>query len=217
MDRRQILWLEFAALVAWDPLSSTVYGLLSPRPAIRHFSPSYDIVSIFSRFGAVAILCFLLCNSGDELSLFGFRRFQVVRDIAAALALAGAMYVCFDLPRHFAHGGTFAIHPNSWLFGVGIPAILLAVLATMLGAAYEEILFRGTFIPRLEELTGNVWLGVLISALLFSLVHVYQGLFGVFVAFAMGLLFGVGFVRLRSLWPLVIAHALSNLIIYLGL
>lgn len=54
---------------------------------------------------------------------------------------------------------------------------------------------------------------VLLSAALFGAIHTQQGSFGVAWAVVAGLVYGIFFVRVRRIWPLVLAHTLWNVVV----
>lgn len=73
----------------------------------------------------------------------------------------------------------------------------------------EELLFRGLI---LRGLLGRFrpWVAVLLSAMLFGLMHVNP--WQMVPTFFLGLVFGWFYLRTGSLWPCVAAHALNNLL-----
>ena len=87
----------------------------------------------------------------------------------------------------------------------------------------EELFFRGYLISRLTEIFGNgtfrAVLSVILPALIFGLGHVYyQGWRGLFVTGAIGLVLGTLFLVYRkNVWPLMVAHAAFNSMIFTGL
>lgn len=85
----------------------------------------------------------------------------------------------------------------------------------------EEVLFRGFLQQRLREwfsaLPACGLLAALLQALLFGLGHAYQGATGILVSASIGLAFGLLRLRLRSVWPLVIAHGLIDTVSMLAL
>ena len=92
------------------------------------------------------------------------------------------------------------------LFALWIVAVAWA------GAGFgEEVLWRGFLMDRLSRLPvigSSTALVVIIQAVIFSLPHLYQGLGGMLITGAVGLL--LGWLRLRSggvIWACVIAHA----------
>lgn len=93
-------------------------------------------------------------------------------------------------------------------------ATILTVWIT--SAIPEEIIWRGFLMTRVAELLGGsrvAWgAAVVISSTAFGLVHFYQGVPGVLLTGLSGVVFGIGFVVLRNLWPLMMAHALMHVI-----
>jgi membrane protease YdiL (CAAX protease family) len=79
-------------------------------------------------------------------------------------------------------------------------------------AAFEE-LSRVFLLDRLWKLwprTGSRWFAILLSAVAFGLVHIYQGLAAVVSISLLGLLYGLYYLRFGRVWPLIIAHALFD-------
>lgn len=84
----------------------------------------------------------------------------------------------------------------------------------------EEVVFRGYLISRLRDVFGGSAFAyiasVLLPAIIFGLGHVYyQGWRGFFVTGAIGVTLGFLFLLYRrNLWPLMIAHAAFNSMIF---
>jgi membrane protease YdiL (CAAX protease family) len=92
----------------------------------------------------------------------------------------------------------------------------------MIGGLAEELIFRGYLLNRVEALLprGAQWsfLAVLVQAVLFGAVHVYnRGLFGFLVLGAVGAVLGTFYlVFRRNLWPVILAHGLGNTLGFLA-
>ncbi|HET6940411.1 MAG TPA: type II CAAX endopeptidase family protein [Nocardioides sp.] len=92
--------------------------------------------------------------------------------------------------------------------------VLLVVLSWTLGAFVEELAFRGFLLTRLRELLGSgrvaLAVAVLVSSVLFGILHSEQGLVGVVVV----ALDGIAFCALRlgygTVWASVLAHGFNN-------
>jgi uncharacterized protein len=92
--------------------------------------------------------------------------------------------------------------------------LLLVVLSWTLGAFVEEVAFRGYLFTRLRETCGGgrtaVVVAVLVSSLLFGVLHSEQGVVGVVVV----ALDGIAFCGLRlyygTVWAPVLAHGFNN-------
>ena len=104
-----------------------------------------------------------------------------------------------------------AIHSHPWL---------LAGFAVLLAPMYEELLFRRVLFGRLWA-AGKPWLGALLSAAAFALLHELPGQDGkplaatalLWLAYGfMGLAFAWVYRRTGTLWAAIGAHALNNLI-----
>ncbi|HVT82937.1 MAG TPA: CPBP family intramembrane glutamic endopeptidase, partial [Phycisphaerae bacterium] len=94
-----------------------------------------------------------------------------------------------------------------------ILSIIFACLAIGFG---EELLFRGYVLTRWQKISGSAPQAVLVSSLLFSLSHTYQGLAGMVSSAAVGVAFALAFLTLRRLWPIAIAHALMDILFFLA-
>jgi membrane protease YdiL (CAAX protease family) len=87
-------------------------------------------------------------------------------------------------------------------------ALVSVLVIAVLPGLCEELVVRGIFLPSLVRRLGQAWIAILISALLFAVIHLdaYRFLF----TFVLGVIFG--FLRLASgsLWPSVVAHTSLN-------
>ncbi|MBQ8147524.1 MAG: CPBP family intramembrane metalloprotease [Lachnospiraceae bacterium] len=102
----------------------------------------------------------------------------------------------------------------------GVDALLISEgILVLWGALFEELFFRG-FLMHIfhKRLQWKTWISVVISAIIFGLFHlnnlyVENGLYvGVQAAsaLAMGICFGIAFLRTRSLIPGMLIHAGMN-------
>lgn len=89
----------------------------------------------------------------------------------------------------------------------------------------EEIVYRGYFMNRVTDLMGktrSAWVvSLFLSAILFGLIHYYQGTSGMVSTGISGLIFGILYlVTKRNLWTSILAHGAYNtvgfLLIFLG-
>lgn len=89
----------------------------------------------------------------------------------------------------------------------------------------EEIVYRGYLMNRVTDLIGktrSAWaVSLFLSAILFGLIHYYQGLSGMLATGISGLVFGILYLTTgRNLWAPILAHGTYDtvgfLLIFLG-
>jgi len=91
--------------------------------------------------------------------------------------------------------------------GLTLPFILLNSATNPL---FEETFEAGYVIRSLQGF--GMWPAILAGALLRAALHAYLGISVVVTVFATGVIFGLVYWRGRQLWPLVVAHALLDLL-----
>ncbi|MGB6133936.1 MAG: CPBP family intramembrane glutamic endopeptidase [Acidobacteriaceae bacterium] len=89
---------------------------------------------------------------------------------------------------------------------------LLVWIGLALSAGFcEEFVFRGYFLRQFSSPLHAVWLGVLVSSLLFGIAHGYQGIGGMLSIAVYGAIFCVLALLRSSLRPGMIAHAWQDI------
>jgi membrane protease YdiL (CAAX protease family) len=92
------------------------------------------------------------------------------------------------------------------------PAERLAVIPLAFTAGFcEEFLYRGYLLNIAASATKSLWVGLLISSILFGFAHLYQGRKGVIGTSIGGLVFGLIFLASRSLLPGQLLHTAMDL------
>lgn len=93
--------------------------------------------------------------------------------------------------------------------GLGMAMMMLTLLLAQ--PVMEEVLCRGMILNQLSKSFPD-WAAVVISAVIFGLAHLMAG--GIVLSLGaalMGVLFGIVFVKTRSLYVAAVAHAFANL------
>jgi len=97
-----------------------------------------------------------------------------------------------------------------------LPGLLAFLALTWTVAAFgEELAFRGILMKGLARVFGGsrgaLLLALLLQAIVFGLVHAYQGPGGMAAVTVSGLVFGGAVLAGRgSLWPAILAHGFTN-------
>ncbi|MBR5773999.1 MAG: CPBP family intramembrane metalloprotease [Clostridia bacterium] len=91
---------------------------------------------------------------------------------------------------------------------ISMPFVFKIVSTVILAPIVEEIMFRGIIVNRLMS-RFPIWIAVAVSSALFGLVHLnlYQGVFAGLGGVALALIY----IKTRSLWACIFAHAANNL------
>ena len=104
-----------------------------------------------------------------------------------------------------------------------LPMLITGLLMVWITAAFlEEFIFRAYLINVLDKLLGSTKLSaaaaVLISSIIFGLLHAYQGLTGILLTGSLGLLAGIFYLlNGRRIWPLILIHGLIDTIAFINI
>lgn len=98
-----------------------------------------------------------------------------------------------------------------------LPLFLYFLFVSWVLAGFcEEVLFRGFVMHRLTQIfgatAGSAWIAVVLQALIFGLLHFYQGTTGILLTAGIGLILGLSVMALDNLWPAIVAHGLVDTI-----
>ncbi|MFZ4928885.1 lysostaphin resistance A-like protein [Chryseobacterium sp. Mn2064] len=89
----------------------------------------------------------------------------------------------------------------------------LIIFTSFTAGAVEELLMRGYIQPRIEKIYNSPVLGILVSAILFGILHSTYGTIGqVVVPFFIGLVFAIFYKKYSNIKILIICHFLIDFI-----
>ncbi len=95
-------------------------------------------------------------------------------------------------------------------------AVPVLLLAAVQNAVLEEVIMIGYLLTRWRQAGVNTLVAITMSAVIRGTYHLYQG-FGAFVGnVVMGLLFGWVFTKTKRVGPLIVAHALLDVVAFVG-
>lgn len=89
-------------------------------------------------------------------------------------------------------------------------SMVMFILVSCTAGLVEEILFRGYLQRQIGALSGNIYVGLVVSAILFGAGHGYEGARRMVLIAVLGLMFGVLALLRKSLRPGMMAHALFD-------
>ncbi len=182
---------------------------------------AYQLVAI--GFGIMPVLLALyLLRRVDPPAPYAATRFlgfdlrRPWADLGGGVALAAVI----GIPGLGLYVAARALGINTQVAAANLTAqwwtIPVLVLSAFQNAALEEVVVVGYLMTRLRQLAWRTGWVVAASALLRGTYHLYQG-FGAFVGNAiMGVVFGLVYVRWKRVMPLVVAHAILDMVAFIG-
>jgi hypothetical protein len=218
-DRRTLIE-EILVVLALSLLSSAVYAVLNllEGPLRGGYVASVNQSTQLARqlaafvFGLapVALVVHLTRRSGEGVASIGLAWDRPRSDLVRGVAL-GAVVGLGGIAVYLA---AVALGVNRFVVPIPPTGHWWTVPVLFLNAAeaalLEEVIVLGYLVTRLGQLGWSDLQAVGASALLRGSYHLYQGWGGFLGNLAMGLLFGLLFVRWRRTWPFVIAHFLLD-------
>ena len=204
-------------LTAGPPLGDQTTTLNPSRSARPWLDLIYQVLQIGFALIPVALALYLLSANGrSAVRRIGLDVTRPWRDLGVGAALAAAIGIpglgLYALGR--ALGITVQVQAealnSAWWT---IPILLFAAIQN---ALLEEVIAVGYLMERLRDLRWRTPLIVLASALLRGSYHLYQGWGPFFGNFVMGLVFAEYYRRRRRVMPLVVAHTIMDMVVFVG-
>lgn len=87
---------------------------------------------------------------------------------------------------------------------------LISIYFALSAGIVEEIFFRGWMYKIAEYLPQPRAVFLMVSPVLFALIHWENGLGNVLATYVMGVLIALAFIAMRNLWPLIVGHIYTD-------
>lgn len=198
-------------------------GIGEQQVALNPRRSYYDLIDLGLNLAVViqllawgALAVYLLWRSGISPSRIGLGRFRLRPDLLGGLGLAALIGIpglgLYLLARHLGLAAEVlpAEADGSWW---RVPVLILAAFANSWA---EEVIVVGYLLTRLDQLGVSPRVALLASALLRGAYHLYQGVGAGLGNIAMGLIFGYAWQRTGRLWPLIVGHAVIDIVAFVG-
>jgi uncharacterized protein len=209
------------------PLAEGTSTLNRSQSTREYFDLTYQLLDIIFALVPVVLVIYFLTdhrqgasggssNHGSAFQKLGFNFARPGRDLLQGLGLAALIGVpslgLYAAGR--ALGITTAIIPSALdAYWWTVPVL---ILSAMRHAVVEEVIVVGYLLNRFGKFGWSVPLSIMVSSLLRGTYHLYQG-FGPFIGnVVMGVVFAWLYTRTRRVMPLVIAHALLDIVAFVG-
>jgi uncharacterized protein len=198
-------------------LSQQTAHLNSPLSDRSAFDLTYQLLGIFFALVPVALVAYLLWRATrPHLGRLGVDFAKPARDslwgVVIVLAIGIPGLVFYFVARHL--GLAVNVVPTDLnAYWWTIPVLVLSAVRAGVG---EEFIAIGYLFTGLGQLGWGRWRIIFASALLRGCYHLYQGPGALIANFAMGVAFGWLYTRYGRLLPLVIAHTLMDVAVFVG-
>lgn len=195
----------------------SVSGLIAY--ADHRFVPPGLYQGFLSIIGAFVVVLAIIRVRGERLMDLGLRRPRrfltlplwvvIIFIVTFAVALGGQTLAAQFITAPVDVSKFSILYQN-------FPMLIFSLISIWVTAAFfEEVVYRGFLMGRLLDLAGSGLGAVLamsaVHALLFGLLHMYQGPLGVITTGLVAFVFGIFFaLQGRNLWALIIVHGLID-------
>jgi membrane protease YdiL (CAAX protease family) len=197
--------------------------LIGPSLALSFFAGDQTNISfvleavatILRDLSLLALILFFLWRNKETIAHIGWKVQNVWLEIAIGMVLfVPVSFGAAQLEQALsALGFSSPAKPLPSLEPArSAPEMLLAVVLVTVVALTEESIFRGYLLLRFEAITRSPFWSVLLTAVVFSLGHGYEGTAGVVTVGALGLAFCLVYVWRKSLVAPITMHFLQDLV-----
>lgn len=199
------------------PLSDQSTGLNQSESTRQWLDFSYQFLGPFFQLMPVALVIYLLWQPGRT----GFARLGLdLRSPWQDLGRGAVLFLVIGIPGIGVYalgralGATVAVStfpdPSYWW------TIPILVFSAIRAGLQEEVIVVGYLFTRLREIGWGWWTIILSTSVLRGSYHLYQGVGPFFGNVAMGIVFGWCYKRWGRVMPLVIAHAIIDIVSFVG-
>ncbi|HIY39629.1 MAG TPA: CPBP family intramembrane metalloprotease [Candidatus Nocardiopsis merdipullorum] len=204
-------------LTAPESLSEQSTALIRSRAEGRPWLDlSLQLYAVIFALAPVLLVIHLLHRSGESARTIGFDVRRPGTDLGTGLGLATLI-----------GAGGLVVYVLSWRLGLTVtvtPSTLegywwdmpILVLQAVKNGVLEEVIVIGYLLHRLAQLGWAPWKAVAASAVLRAFYHAYQGVGMFFGNLVMGVVFGWFYLRHGRTMPLVLAHTVIDIVVFVG-
>jgi membrane protease YdiL (CAAX protease family) len=206
-----------AAVAAAPGLVAGLVGLGQPQTVDIEVSTLDLVAAVLFALGPAFLVLYLLWRDGQlrTAGLGPIRAapmvgFSLLAWVLAVVALYAVTIVLLMIYAVFS-GGELESTPVE--FEVDAGTVITALVFSVTAGISEEIVYRGYGITRMEQ-AGWPRAALFVPLLVWTALHLYQGLIAIPIIGSIGVVFVFLFRWRRSVWPLMVGHALYDITIF---
>lgn len=169
---------------------------------------------------SIGVVAMLVWNRKQSFDAVGLGRVPVLRVLGAtAIAIPAnwfAALACVLVYMAVAGVGvTGMVEERSEFFEI-VPKLnpAVAILTGLFVGLHEELLFRGFILGRLQSVFRSRAAAIVVSGVLFGVIHFSQGPIGMVQTTAVGVVLATVVTYSRSIWPAILTHAFVDILAF---
>jgi len=209
------------------PLAQGTSTLNRSQSTREYFDLTYQLLDIIFALVPVLLVIFFLTDqrqakaglghdAGSAFRKLGFNFARPGKDLLQGAGLAALI----GIPSLGLYAAGRALGITTAIIPSGLDAywwtVPVLILSAVRHAVVEEVIVVGYLLDRFSKFGWSAPLAIFVSSMLRGSYHLYQG-FGPFIGNAiMGVVFAWVYTRTRRVMPLVIAHALLDIVAFVG-
>ncbi|MFJ6536578.1 CPBP family intramembrane glutamic endopeptidase [Paenarthrobacter sp. NPDC091711] len=207
------------------PLADATSTLNRSQSTREYFDLTYQLLDIVFALVPVALVFYFLSthvpgakegSGGSAFARLGFNFARPGKDLLQGIGLAAAI----GIPSLGLYAAGRALGITTAIVPSGLDAywwtVPVLILSAMRHAIVEEVIVVGYLMDRFGKFGWSMPAAIVVSALLRGSYHLYQG-FGPFIGnVVMGLVFAWIYTKTKRVMPLVIAHAVLDIVAFVG-
>jgi membrane protease YdiL (CAAX protease family) len=214
-SRAQLNWTEQLVEI------SVFLFLIVPSLALSFFAIKQGdlgftltaVATILRDLSLLSLVLFFLWRNGEPVKLIGWNFKKAWKEILLGVGLFIPTFLGVTWLDRFLQTVGFsapATPQPSLIPALGMTEFALAFVLVVVVALTEETIFRGYLLLRFRNIIANSTIAVVLSAVIFSLGHGYEGTAGVISVGVMGFIFAVVYIWRGSLVAPMVMHFLQD-------
>lgn len=171
-------------------------------------------VVILNDLALVTLVYFFLWHNGEKVLKIGWIPGGFVKEVFIGILLYFPMIYGISFLENLLESAGLPFpkgHIPSFFEPEGIIQQIAATIMIVVVAFSEETIFRGYLMLRFKSITNSRAATVILSSVIFSIGHGYEGIGGVIIVGIMGALFSIIYLWRKSLVAPIVMHFMQDI------
>lgn len=174
------------------------------------------VAVVFHDLALVSLLAFFVWRNGEHVQSIGWSVSKFRREALIGIGLFMLVFPSANVVERLLSGaGLSSSHGSLPSFLAARSSVQYVSVSLMVAvvAFSEETIFRGYLMLRLRNIAGGDFAAVIISSIIFSLGHGYEGTAGMITVFYLGVVLAVVYLWRRTLVAPMVIHFLQDFVV----